>query len=92
MATVKGFNAWMASIAIMFTIGGLGLGYFLGHSGQTSSGKINNCLYASLSAYPNWEGPGLLLDNLSACKGLSEASKDQLRTLTSNFMTTALTK
>lgn len=74
-----------AVIAIVAGFALIGLGILVSPNSTSTQDKINNCLYASESAYPNWDGPGLLLDNLSACKGLSEASKAQLRELTKSF-------
>lgn len=85
MKTVK--TRWKMFVTVfILMVGALNVGYLIAPDTSSTQDKINECLYASESAYPNWDGPGLLLDNLSACKGLSEASKAQLRTLTKSFV------
>lgn len=50
------------------------------------------CLYAAVSAYPNWAGPGMLLDNLDACKGVSEPQKNTMRQMMKDFYESSLNR
>lgn len=54
--------------------------------------KQQKCLYAAVSAYPNLPVTSPALDTVSACKGLPESQKAELRGVVSRFIESASAK
>lgn len=58
----------------------------------TEPDKVQECLYASVSAYPTMPVTTSPLETLDVCKGLSAPQKQELRVMVNDFLESALMK
>lgn len=82
-------KALRASLAACLVLGVLATG--CGSEKPSAAERKNACLYEAARTYPDWSpGQPRVTESLPQCKGLSEADRQEIRTIMAEFTSAAV--